>query len=111
MMDSQEREIFFYLRQERKQFMSEHAIARFAGGRRKFHVAPDWARPALSRMVERGILETDDANCYRLKPIPDPTKAKQWISPQLASILRRSGKNFRALVENTGDEEAYYDKL
>ena len=110
-MDSEEREIFFYLRQQREQFVSEHVIARFAGGRRKSQETPDWARPVLLRMVERGILETDETNCYRLTPIPEPATAKQWISPQLASILKRSGKSFKGLVENAGDEEAYYDKL
>lgn len=110
-MDSEERDIFFYLREQREQFVSAIAIGRHAGGKHKFREAPNWAKPALSRMVERGILETDDANCYRLKAIPEPSTAKQWVSPQIASILKRSGKNFKGLVENTGDAEAYYDKL
>jgi hypothetical protein len=111
MMDSEEREIFFYLREQRDQFVSAVSISRHAGGRRKARETPDWARPVLARMVERGILEIDQASGYRLKPIPPPPTAKQWISPQMASILKRSGKNFQALHVNTGDEEAYYDQL
>lgn len=111
MMDAEERDIFFYLREQHEHFVSAIAIGRHAGGKHKFREAPGWAKPALARMLERGILEMDEANCYRLKPIPEPTTAKQWVSPQIASILKRSGKNFKGLVENTGDAEAYYDKL
>lgn len=111
MMDSEEREIFFYLREQGEQFVSGLTIDRHAGGRRKARQSPDWARPVLLRMVERGILETDDARSYRLKPIPPPPPTKQWISPQMAGILKRSGKNFTVLHENTGDAEAYYDQL
>ena len=110
-MDSEEREIFYYLREQRERFVSAVSICRQAGGKHKARANPDWAKPVLLRMVERGILETDDVHAYRLKPIPETSAAKQWISPQIASILKRSGKNFKSLVENTEDEEAYYDKL
>jgi hypothetical protein len=102
MMDAEERDIFFYLREQREQFVSAIAIGRHAGGKHKFREAPSWAKPALSRMVERGILEMDEASCYRLK---------QWVSPQIANILKRSGKNFKGLVDSAGGDEAYYDKL
>ncbi len=111
MMDSEEREIFSYLREQRERFVPAIAICRQAGGKHKARETPDWARPVLLRMVERGILETDAANAYRLKPIPESATAKQWVSPQIANILKRSGKSFKGLVENTGDEEAYYDQL
>jgi hypothetical protein len=111
MMDAEERDIFFYLREQREQFVSAIAIGRHAGGKHKFREAPSWAKPALSRMVERGILEMDEASCYRLKPIPEPTTGKQWVSPQIANILKRSGKNFKGLVDSAGGDEAYYDKL
>ena len=57
------------------------------------------ARPVSSRMVERDILEKDDTNCYRLKPIPERATVKQ------------SGKQFKGLIENAGDEAACSDKL
>jgi len=110
-MDSEEREIFFYLRGQGNQFISGTSIGRQAGGRQKARERPDWAKPVLLRMMERGILETDDTNSYRLKPIPEPSDARQWVSPQIASILRRSGKKFKGFVENAGDTEAYYDQL
>jgi hypothetical protein len=111
MMDSEEREIFFYLRDQRDRFVSAVAICRLAGGKHKARATPDWAKPVLLRMVERGILETDETNSYRLKPIPERADTKQWISPQIASILKKSGKSFAGLTDNAADEEAYYDKL
>lgn len=110
-MDSDEREIFYYLREQREQFVPAVAISRQAGGKHKARATPDWARSVLMRMVERGILETDAANAYRLKPIPKSPTAKQWVSPQIASILKRSGKSFKGLVENAETEESYYDQL
>ena len=111
MMDSEEREIFYYLRGQGEQFISATAIGRHAGGRQKARERPDWAKAVLARMRERGILETDDTNSYRLKPLPETGGNKKWISPQIAGILRRSGKSFKGLVENSGDAEAYYDQL
>ena len=110
-MDADERDIFFHLWEQPEQFMSAIAIGRHAGGKPKFREAPSWAKPVLSRMVERGILEMDEASCYRLTPIPEPTTAKQWVSPQIANILKRSGKSFKGLVDSAGADEAYYDKL
>ena len=111
MMDSEARDRFFSLGEQREQFVSAIAIGRQAGGKHKFREAPGWAGPVLSRKVERGILETAEASCYRLKPIPEPTTAKQWASPQIASLLKRSGNNFQGFVEHPGDAAAHYDKL
>ncbi len=111
MMDSEEREIFFYLKEQDEQFVSAIAICRHAGGKHKSREKPDWAKPVLSRMFERGILEMNDSNSYRLRPIPVRSDTKQWVSPQIASILKRSGKNFEGFHENPGDAEAYYDQL
>ena len=111
MMDSEERDVFFYLNGQADLFVSAIAIRRHAGGEHKSRAQLDWARPVLLRMIERGILETDESNMYRLKPIPERPATKRWISPQIASILQRSGRNFKGLVENTGDAETYYDQL
>jgi len=91
--------------------VSAIAIGRHAGGKHKFREAPGWAKPVLSPMVERGILEMDEASRYRLKPTPETTTAKQWVSPQIGSILRRSGKNLSGLVDRAAADQAYYNKL
>lgn len=112
MMDADEREIFYYLRSERGSFVPIHAICRHAGGKHKYRELPDWAKPALMRMHERGIVEMDASGAYRLKPIPQPEdNTRRWVSPQIAAMLRKSGKNFAGVFAFDGDEEAYYDSL
>jgi hypothetical protein len=79
--------------------------------KRKFRYNPDWAKPALLRMVERGILEADAEGSYRLKPIPPKeTKGKRWASPEIAELLKASGKGFDNLITAEHEDE-YYDKL
>lgn len=109
-MDADEKEIFRYLRAEPDQFIPANSISRHAGGKHKHRESPDWARAALLRMVERGILETDAVGSYRLKPIPVPDNTRRWVSPQLAEVLRRSGKKFNGMIHE-GDTETYYDSL
>jgi hypothetical protein len=109
-MDADEREIYYYLKSWHREFISSREICRRAGGKRRFQREPDWAKSVLLRMVERGILENDAAGYYRLKPIPKRNKRSKWISPQIATILRESGKDFgEALAVDDLDE--YYDKL
>ena len=110
-MDADERAIYYYLKSRRPQFAPAREINRHVGGRRRFRYAPDWARPALLRMVERGILETDPAGDYRLKPIPRKlTEGKRWAAPQFAEILQASGKHFTNLL-TADQEDAYYENL
>jgi len=110
-MDADEREIYHYLKTRRPKFVSARDISRHVGGKRKFRYAPDWARPALLRMVERGIVETDAEGFHRLKSIPQKdTKGKCWASPEIAQILKASGKAFDTLM-TVEDEDEYYDKL
>jgi hypothetical protein len=111
MMDSEEREIYHHLKGLRDQFVPANAISRQAGGRRRFRESPDWAKPALLRMVERGILETDGSNSYRLKPMPPRGETKRWVSPQLAMLLKASGKQFEGLEDGADDTDTYYDRL
>lgn len=110
-MDADEKDIFRYLHAEPRQFISANSISRHAGGKHKHRESPDWAKAALLRMVERGILETDSVGAYRLKPIPatDAT-TRRWVSPQLAEVLRKSGKRFNSMIHE-GDTETYYDSL
>ena len=110
MMDADEKDIFRYLHTEPEQFIAANAISRHAGGKNKFRESPDWAKGALLRMVERGILETDAGGAYRLKPIPAPDATRRWVSPQLAELLRNSGKKFNGVIHE-GDTESYYDSL
>jgi hypothetical protein len=112
MMDADEKEIFRFLRAAPDQFIPANSISRHAGGKNKFRAAPEWARAALRRLAERGIVETDAGGAYRLKPIPAAdTNTRRWVAPHLVELLRKSGKKFPGLIHSEDDVEAYYDNL
>jgi hypothetical protein len=93
-MDSDEREIYDYLKTWPKVFVSAREISRRAGGKRRFRDDPHWAKPALTRLVEKGLLEVDSFGHYRIKPAETRAKRQRWVSPQIARILRDSGRKF-----------------
>ena len=110
-MDADERAIYYYLKSRRPNSAPVRDIARHVGGRRRFHYAPDWARPVLLRMTERGMVEADATGSYRLSPIPQWfTQGKRWVSSEMAEILKSSGKGFSNPL-TPEDEEAYYESL
>ena len=108
-MDSEEQEIFYFLKTWGEEFVSAKEIARRAGGKQKFYKNPEWAKPLLMRMAERGVLESDTSGRYRIKPVPKRNKNKRWVSPEIAKILEQSGVQIESEGEVASDE--YYDKL
>jgi hypothetical protein len=115
-MDADEREIYYFLKSWSHEFISAKEICRRAGGKRRGRFEPEWAKPALVRMVDRGILETDPGGHYRLKPPPrhKDKGGRRWASPQVARILRHSGRDFSdaiIVIEEDMDLEEYYDSL
>jgi hypothetical protein len=110
-MDADEREIYYYLKGRRREFIPIREISRRTGGKRRWRRSPEWARPVVERMAERGILEGGDESGYRLKPKPRAGKTgKLWVSPQLAEILKASGKVFDNVVTDEYDDD-YYESL
>src|SRR6267143_1709979 len=97
-MDADEREVYYYLKSWGREFVAAREIARRAGGKFKYREAPDWAKPVLGRMEERGIVESDNAGHYRIKPPIKKDKHRKWASPQVAKILKESGKDFSQTV-------------
>ncbi len=109
-MDADEREIYYYLKSQGRQFVPAREISRRVGGKRRMRYSPDWALPILQRMVERGILEVDEADHYRIKPMPkQETKGKRWASPEIAKLLKDKGKGEN--VVTVEDEDEYYENL
>lgn len=108
-MDADERDIFQYLKTRGVEFVNATEIARRATTKTRFYKEPDWAKPILTRMVERGILEVDPMGRYRIKPVGHKSKINRWVAPDIAKILKESGVD----VENGGDiaPDDYYDKL
>lgn len=110
-MDADEREIYYFLKSWRSQFISAREICRRAGGKKKCQASPEWAKPFLARMVERGILEADPAGHYRIQPPQKASRLKRWVSPQIAVVLRNKSKELGDIVMSDDDLDEYYDKL
>lgn len=110
-MDADEREIYQFLKSWGSEFVAAREICRRAGGRKRFHDEPEWAKPVLLRMAERGILESNATGHYRIKPVKK-IKGKRWVSPDIASILKESGVEVDNAAEdsNIGSDD-YYEQL
>jgi hypothetical protein len=108
-MDSDEREIFHFLKSRGEEFVNAMEIARRASGRKRFHEDPDWAKQFLVRMAERGILEVDPLGRYRIKPVGRKGKDKRWVAPDIAKILQESGAEVEGTSELGSDD--YYEQL
>ena len=110
-MDAEEREVYFFLKGQPEEFVSASSIGRHAGGKHRFRETPGWAKAALLRMWERGIVEANATSSYRLKPMPKSVVPKRWVSPHIAAILKKSGGKFDHVIKEDDEVEAYYNSL
>jgi len=100
-MDAEEKEICDFLKSWPGQFVASREICRRAGGKWRFRDEPTWALPILTRMVEKGLLESDSSGHYRFLPKERKDKKKKiWISPQVKQALEQSGKDFEIKDED-----------
>jgi hypothetical protein len=110
-MDTDERDIFQFLKTWGADFTNSKEIARRASSKKKFYDDPDWAKPILMRMEERGILDSDTQGRYRIKPVPKKKQSKQWVSPDIAKILKESGVEVEAGGDGDIAADEYYEQL
>jgi hypothetical protein len=110
-MDPDERDIFQFLKVWGADFTNAREIARRAASKKKFYEDPDWAKPVLMRMEERGILESDIQGRYRIKPVPKKKQGKQWVAPDIAKILKEGGVEVEGEGEGDIADDEYYDQL
>ena len=104
-MDADERDIVQYLKGFPNQFVSFKEVSRRAGGKRRYRQEPEWAAPVLSRLIEKGSIESDSTGHYRLKERPKREKPTHWVSPQIRKILEGSGKDFDGVFDVDKDDE------
>jgi hypothetical protein len=109
-MDTDEQLIAAYLKSWRGQFVSGREICRRAASKKRYQKNPSWAVPVLTRLVEKGILESDATGHYRLRPEDERRKRTKWISPQIQRILERSAKNFSGTIEIPEPEDSQDDQ-
>ena len=107
-MDSDEAEVYAFLKTSPGQFISGREICRRAGGKWRYREDEHWAIPVLRRMVEKTIIESDDTGHYRLPKREDlkQKKKNRWISPEIRAIFQRSGRDFGVIdVEEPLDSD------
>ena len=106
-MTFKEREIVYYLKASPQAFFSAREIARRAAGKKTYQESPNWVKAVLPRMVEKGMLGMDSAGHFRIKRADQKVEAKgrKWVSPQIARILKQSGKDFSEKATVELDEE------
>jgi hypothetical protein len=109
-MDTEEREIYLFLKTYGQDFVSLREICRRAGGKKRYHEDHEWARPILQRMVERVILETNSEGQYRVKPVARKKKNDRWVSPDIAKILAENGVQVEGPAGDIATDE-YYEQL
>jgi hypothetical protein len=109
-MDADEKAIIDYLKSWSEQFVSGKEICRRAGGKWRFREDPEWAGPVLTRLVERGHIESDSTGHYRLVRSSKEKKDKKWVSPQMRKILEQSGKDFGEVLSPEEQDDFYTDK-
>lgn len=102
---------YCFLKLRSGEFIPAREISRRVGGKRRYRFAPEWAEPVLLRITERGILERDEADRFRLKPIPKrDTKGKVWAALGIAEVLKRN-RQWSDKVLTAEEEDDYYEKL
>jgi hypothetical protein len=98
-MTADERDICNYLKSWPGQFVYGRDIARRASGKFRFREDPEWAGPAIARLVEQGILESDSTGHYRLRMKKKDETKRRWVSPQIKQILEKSSADFSKVIE------------
>jgi len=109
-MDSDERDIFQFLKTWGSEYVNPREIARRAGNKRRYHEDPDWSRDVLMRMEEHGILEHDVMGRYRIKPMSKKDRKQRWVSPEIAKTLEEGGIEVESAEGDLGPDE-YYEQL
>jgi hypothetical protein len=105
-MDYDEKSVRIFLKGYPGQFVSARVISRRLGGRRRYHDDPLWVMPILTKLLEKGLVETDPQGHYRLKKVePTDRRKRQWMSPQVRRILNRSQHDFSRVITIDEDEE------
>src|ERR1044071_7812374 len=92
-MDAEEREVYDFLKSFRHEYVGTKEIAKRAGGKWRFREDPNWAIPAITRLVERKIVETDGYGHFRLSA-EEKKEKKQAMSAELKKILEQGGQQF-----------------
>ena len=81
-MNAEELEVYDFLKQMPRLFISVTEVSKKVGNKRNFLQDRNWARPILRRMELDGLLESNPAGDYRLK------EASEGAPPFMAALDR-----------------------
>ena len=109
-MSSDEREIFNYLQTWGGEFINAKEVSRRAGTKKRYYEDPDWAKPIMLGMAERGILESDLSGRFRIKAEPKKGHKQRWVSPDIEKILNDNGVEIDGAGDGPASDE-HYDQL
>ena len=109
-MSSDEREIFNYLQTWGGEFINAKEVSRRAGTKKRYHEDPDWAKPIMLGMAERGVLESDLSGRFRIKLEPRKHRKQRWVSPDIEKILKENGVQVESNGTDLGADD-YYEQL
>jgi len=94
--------IYHYLKSQSGQFTPAIDISRRVD-KRRFSVNPQWALKVLPQMVERGILESDGSDAFRvasalLEKIAKERKNQRWLAPHIRRIFETCRKDLSRTI-------------
>ena len=108
-MNADEQEIINYLQTYGAEFVGAAEICRRATTKRRYYEEPDWAKPILMSMKDRGILEVDNQGRYRVKVVHKKRAGKLWVAPDIEKILAESDQENNpesdSAAKDTDDEQ------
>jgi hypothetical protein len=96
-MDIDQIQICQFLKSWPGQFVSRKEICRRAGGKWRYREDEYWAVPALQRLIEDHLVESDDTGHFRLKKQTATVvenRKRLWLSPTIKRIFEQSGRDF-----------------
>ncbi len=110
-MNSDEREIFHYLQTLGRGIHQRQGNLPRASTKKRYHEDPDWAKPLLMGMAERGILESDAMGRFRVKPKP---KKGHKATLGVARDRKNCSRKMASRVEDTEggpSSDEHHDQL
>jgi hypothetical protein len=104
-MTQDEMDILSYFKANPKVWVKAKELARLVGGKFRFEQNPDWTKPTLKKFTNKELIEVDSAGAYRLKPKERDQRPRIFVTPEIAAMLRRTGKDLKVDIGEKEPDE------
>ena len=98
-------DILSYFKANPKVWVKAKELARLVGGKFRFAENPDWTKPMLKKFASKALIEVDSAGAYRLKTKGGENKPRVFVAPEIAAMLRRTGKDLKVDIGEKEPDE------